>query len=283
MALSFVQTAEDVRQAKALIHAMGSQIPVVSKLERQSAVDNLDSILKETDMVMVARGDLGVECPLPQLPALQKRIIKACNRLSKPVIVATQMLLSMVNSPVPTRAETTDVANAVLDGADCVMLSEETAMGNYPVETVGYMRRITSEAEEYLLANRHLTEPDPLSPPADFLAYTACLLAEKTNSRYLVSHTLSGSSARLLSARRPQQMIHSLSPNQFVVHALNFTWGVQPHMLAEETAVPHSVRVQRFIATEPMFAVGEDVVFTAGESSPGQDNPGTNLVKIYRK
>ena len=130
VAISYVQTAEDVREARALIAKSGRKVPVVVKLERQSAVDNLDEILKETDIVMVARGDLGVECPLPKLPALQKHIIKACNAASKPVIVATQMLLSMVNNPAPTRAETTDVANAVLDGADCVMMSEETAMGN---------------------------------------------------------------------------------------------------------------------------------------------------------
>ena len=155
VAISYVQTADDVREAKSLIAAAGRHVPVVVKLERQSAVDNLDEILQETDIVMVARGDLGVECPLPQLPALQKRIISACNKASKPVIVATQMLLSMVNSPAPTRAETTDVANAVLDGADCVMLSEETAMGNFPVETVRYMPK-ESPMNEKAAAGQHL-------------------------------------------------------------------------------------------------------------------------------
>ena len=124
VALSYVQTPEDILEAKAIIRKHGRNVPVVAKLERQTAVDRLDAILAVTDAVMVARGDLGVECPLPELPAMQKRIIKACNQASKPVIVATQMLLSMVNNPSPTRAETTDVANAVLDGADCLMLSE---------------------------------------------------------------------------------------------------------------------------------------------------------------
>src|SRR5690606_29560065 len=122
--LSYVQTPEDILTAKAIITEHGRNIPVVAKLERQNAVDRLDEILAVTDVVMVARVDLGVECPLPMLPAMQKRIIRACNRAAKLVIVATQMLLSMVNNPAPTRAETTDVANAVLDGADCVMLSE---------------------------------------------------------------------------------------------------------------------------------------------------------------
>lgn len=283
VAVSFVQTAEDIRQVKSLLRAAGRNLPVVAKLERQNAVENLDAILAETDMVMVARGDLGVECPLPVLPALQKRIIRACNLASKPVIVATQMLLSMVNSPAPTRAETTDVANAVLDGADCVMLSEETAMGNYPAETVAYMRQIATEAETYLLETRRLVEPEAHSGPPEFLAYAACLLAEKTGARALVAHSLSGASARLLSSCRPSQTIHALTPDTGVLHALNFTWGVRPHFVEEDPEVSHLRRVQRYIATTPEFPVGEDVVITAGEPSPGQPRRGTNLVKIYRK
>ncbi len=283
VAVSFVQTAEDIRQVKALLREARSRIPVVAKLERQNAVDNLAAILAETDMVMVARGDLGVECPLPELPALQKRIIRACNLASKPVIVATQMLLSMVNSPAPTRAETTDVANAVLDGADCVMLSEETAMGNYPVETVAYMRRIAAAAEAYLLENRDLVEPEAKSGPPEFLAYAACLLAEKTGANALVAHSMSGASARLLSACRPGQTVHALTPDPVVLRALNFSWGVQPHSVAEDPEVSHLLRVERFIASSPLFPLGEDVVITAGEPSPGRPSRGTNLVKIYRK
>ena len=213
VAISYVQTADDVREAKQLIAASGRRVPVVVKLERQSAVDNLDEILKETDVIMVARGDLGVECPLPLLPALQKRIIRACNAISKPVIVATQMLLSMVNSPAPTRAETTDVANAVLDGADCVMLSEETAMGNFPVETVQYMRKITDEAEKLLVDDRKLEEPAANKGIPEFLAYSACLLAEKAHAKAIVSHSLSGASARQVSCRRPPQDIYALTPD----------------------------------------------------------------------
>ena len=140
VAISYVQTADDVRETKELIESCGRSVPVCVKLERQPAVINPDGSLAAAHIVLAARGELGVECPLPKLPAIQKHIIQACNRASQPVIVATQMLLSMVNSPAPTRAETTDVANAVLDGADCVMLSEETAMGSFPVETVKYKR-----------------------------------------------------------------------------------------------------------------------------------------------
>ena len=247
-----------------------------------SFVQSLDAILKEVDIVMVARGDLGIECPLPELPAMQKRIIRACNRAAKPVIVATQMLLSMVSSPSPTRAETTDVANAVLDGADCVMLSEETAMGNYPVETVQFMSEIASKAEELMAETRRIAEPEN-DGTAEFLAYAACLLAQKANAKSIVAHSLSGTSARLLSARRPVQTIHALTPDVTSLKALNFSWGVLPHQVGNDD-VGHLARAERFIASSSLFGLGEDVVITAGQPTSSSPQPrGTNLVKIYRK
>ncbi|MFT4302007.1 MAG: pyruvate kinase [Desulfovibrio sp.] len=285
VAISYVQTADDVREAKELIAAAGLKLPVVVKLERQSAVDNLAEILAETDVVMVARGDLGVECPLPLLPALQKRIISACNKASKPVIVATQMLLSMVNSPAPTRAETTDVANAVLDGADCVMLSEETAMGNFPVETVRYMRRITDEAEKLLLLNHRLEEPDADKGIPEFLAYSACLLADKAQAKAIVSHSLSGSSARQVSARRPPQQIYALTPDPVTVKALNFVWGVKPAFVSSpQDEESHLVRAEQFIHNSADFDPDDCAVITAGQVKGSSATPrGTNLVKIYWK
>lgn len=285
VAISYVQTADDVREAKELIAAAGKNVPVVVKLERQSAVDNLAEILHETDVVMVARGDLGVECPLPLLPALQKQIISACNKVSKPVIVATQMLLSMVNSPAPTRAETTDVANAVLDGADCVMLSEETAMGNFPVETVRYMRRITDEAERLLLLNRKLEEPDSDKGIPEFLAYSACLLANKASAKAIVSHSLSGSSARQVSARRPPQSIYALTPDPVSIKALNFVWGVKPVFVENPHEEPsHLIRAESFIHASPDFEPDDCAVITAGQVKGSSATPrGTNLVKIYWK
>ena len=283
VALSFVQSPEDIREAKAIIRSHSDRdIPVVAKLERRNAVDRLDAILKEVDIVMVARGDLGIECPLPELPAMQKRIIRACNRAAKPVIVATQMLLSMVSSPSPTRAETTDVANAVLDGADCVMLSEETAMGNYPVETVQFMSQITLKAEELMAETRRIAEPED-EGTAEFLAYAACLLAEKANAKSLVAHSLSGASARLLSARRPAQTIHALTPDVTSLKTLNFSWGVLPHQVGNDSA-GHLARAERFIASSSLFGVGGDVVTPAGQPTSSSPQPrGTNLVKIYRK
>ena len=286
VAISFVQTVEDVHQIKALLHSYGrDDIPVVAKLERQNAaVDNLDKIVAATDIVMVARGDLGVECPMPELPALQQHIIHTCNRAGKPVIVATQMLLSMVNTPVPTRAEVTDVANAVLDGADCVMLSDETAAGNYPIEAVRYMRRITDEAEKYMLATAKLEAPKDATDTSRFLAYTACLLARTENACAIVAHSVTGGAARMLAECRPAQTIYALTSNTVVEHALNFVWGVQPYFIpVGDSSISHLRRVQNFIATSSKFPLGQDVVITAGEYAPGEQKRRTNLVKIYHK
>ena len=286
VAISFVQTVEDVHQIKALLHSYGrDDIPVVAKLERQNAaVENLDAIVAATDIVMVARGDLGVECPMPELPALQKHIIHTCNRAGKPVIVATQMLLSMVNTPVPTRAEVTDVANAVLDGADCVMLSDETAAGSYPIEAVRYMRKITDEAEKYLLATRRLEPPKDETDTSRFLAYTACLLAKTENACAIVAHSVTGGAARMLAECRPGQTIYALTSNSVVEHALNFVWGVQHYFIpVSDSSISHLRRVQNFIATSSKFPMGQDVVITAGEYAPGEQKRRTNLVKIYHK
>ncbi len=284
VALSYVQTPEDVVEAKNIILAAGKSLPVVVKLERQGAVDRLDEILREADIVMVARGDLGVECPLPMLPAIQKRIIRECNKAAKPVIVATQMLLSMVNSPVPTRAETTDVANAVLDGADCVMLSEETAMGNFPVETVEYMREITKQAEKVLLERHELKEPDSTKGINEFLAYSSCVLAEKAEAVAIVSHSMSGSSARQIAACRPPQQIYGLTPEPEAAKALNFSWGVTPVLLINPNAAEgHTTRAENFIANNAKFHPEERIVITAGQPQKGSRSRGTNLVKVYWK
>jgi pyruvate kinase len=282
VALSFVQSPEDILEARALIKAAGRSIPICAKLERQNAVDRLDEILAVTDIIMVARGDLGIECPLPSLPTMQKRIIAACNKADKPVIVATQMLLSMVNNPAPTRAETTDVANAVLDGADCVMLSEETAMGNYPVEAVSYMAQITTEAEALLAERKRYALNDIPDSMPNFLAYAACLMADKDKAAAIVAHSLSGIAGRHLSAQRPTQPIYVLTPDALVLRRLNFSWGVIP-CLAEENMPGHLERAEFFVDTSPQFSTGSRIVITAGQQRYGDAPKGTNLIKIYIK
>jgi len=282
VALSYVQTPEDILEARAIIKGAGRNIPICAKLERQNAVDRLDEILAVADIIMVARGDLGIECPLPVLPTMQKRIISACNKANKPVIVATQMLLSMVNNPVPTRAETTDVANAVLDGADCVMLSEETAMGNYPVETVRFMSNITSEAETLLLERKQNSHTFSGEGAQNFLSYSACLLADNVNAVAIIPHSMSGSSGRSISAMRPRQPIIALTPDHTVLRYLNFSWGVTP-CLAEEHMPGHLERAEFFVESNDRFKKGDSVVITAGQMRYGESPVGTNLVKIYTK
>ncbi|EFL50575.1 pyruvate kinase [Solidesulfovibrio fructosivorans JJ]] len=283
LAISFVQNAEDVAMTKEEIKKHGVWVPVVSKLERQNAVENLDAILKLTDAVMVARGDLGLECPIPELPILQKKIIRACRHAQRPVIVATQMLLSMVKNPIPTRAESTDVANAILDGADCVMLSEETAVGDHVVETVKVMRQISDNALKYYLERI----PSPYAPkreknPGKFVAYSACLIADNMEADAIVCHSVSGTNVRLTSSRRPRQSIYGVTPDSRVMHFLNFAWGVHPRLL-EATSGDHMARVEAFVQNCPDIKPGDPVVITAGRPTPGNDMPGTNEIKIYYK
>ncbi|MBT8762743.1 pyruvate kinase [Desulfohalobiaceae bacterium Ax17] len=282
VALSFVQGPEDIASAKAVIDKQGRWVPVIAKLERQVAVERLPEILNIADGIMVARGDLGLECPLSSLPTLQKKIIKACNQAAKPVIVATQMLLSMVTNPMPTRAETTDIANAILDGADCLMLSEETAIGRYPVEAVEYMREIALEAEKLFFEQRTGSIEPKQKGAENFLAYVACQLAEKISAKALVAHTNSGATARLISAGRPSQPIFGLTPSSNVLKYMNFSWGVNPIKIGDEPH-DHLQRTQKFVEESSSFNPGDKIVITAGHPKPGQENSPTNLLKIYCK
>lgn len=284
VAVSCVRSAADVREVRQYLAAGGRPVPLVVKLERRDALERLDDILPLADSIMVARGALAMDYPLPQLPTLQKRIIAACNRQAKPVIVATQMLLSMIGNPAPTRAETTDAANAVLDGADCVMLSEETALGRYPLESVRYMRRITDTAEDLLDGRPHQSIPAEDTGVPGFLAYSACRLAEQAQAQGIVAHTLSGASARLLSSCRPLRPIHALTPDIAVCRALNFSWGVHPVLMPALPGESHLRRSQRFIAESPLIASGRCVVITAGQQR-GAPSPagGVNLIKVYWK
>lgn len=288
VAISFVQTARDILDAKAIIRAEGRDVPVVAKLERQNAVQNLAEILAAADIIMVARGDLGVECPLQFLPGLQKKIIKACNKAAKPVIVATQMLLSMVNNPMPTRAETTDVANAVLDGADCVMLSEETAMGSYPVETVAFMGEIAANAES--LSNGEGIRKEEFTPgegATSFITYAACRLAEEIDADAMVAYSVSGVSARTLASRRPKRPAYVISPYAATLHTLNFSWGLVPCAI-ESDSNGHLEAVEEFVESSPLFQPGATVILTAGQARSGAGAGqasvvGANLMKVFTK
>jgi pyruvate kinase len=224
IALSFVRTAEDVTTVR-----KHTRLPLVAKIEKPQAVDNAEEIVRTADCVMVARGDLGIELPIEEVPMLQKRLLRLAGRLARPSITATQMLDSMVASSRPTRAEVADVANAILDGTDAVMLSQETAVGSYPVESIEMMASIAKHAEAsapYREWNEERVRRDARDP-AYTVAYMATAAARDLHLAALVVPTLSGRSARLISAHRPEVPIYALSPGRETVRRCGLMWGVQ--------------------------------------------------------
>jgi pyruvate kinase len=244
IALSFVRRKEDVVELRALLSRAGAQTPVVSKIEKPQALTNLRGILKVSWGVMVARGDLGVELPPEQVPMAQKRIIREAIRYGRPVITATQMLDSMTRNPRPTRAETSDVANAVLDGTDAVMLSGETAAGRYPVESVQMMVRIIGATEssqpERQIQRRKKREIDTISRA---VIDAGCGVAHHLEAKAIVAFTESGRTALLTAQRRPDRQIIAFTPVPAVQQLLSFVWGVQPYHLAATDTVDHLVEL----------------------------------------
>ncbi len=267
VALSFVRRAADLDEVKR------SGIPVIAKIEKPEAVRNMEEIVRAADGVMVARGDLGVEIPIERVPVVQKRLIAMANRECKPVITATQMLRSMVSSPMPTRAEATDVANAVLDGTDAVMLSEETAMGEYPVQAVKVMERILLEAEPLLSPRREMLGPES----ADAIAHAACALAERVGAAALVVPTSSGYTARRIAGYRPRIPILVLSNSEVVRRRLSLVWGLE--VIAAPWFNETAPVLERFRdSIRGLVPAGSTVVVTAGWpfARPGT----TNLIHI---
>jgi pyruvate kinase len=245
VALSFVRSADDVEHVR-----RHTRLPLVAKIEKPQAVDNAEEIIRAADTVMVARGDLGIELPIEDVPIVQKQLLRIAGRLARPSITATQMLDSMVSSSRPTRAEATDVANAILDGTDAVMLSQETAVGAYPIEAVEMMASIAERTEgvlPYSEWNESRVRRDARDP-AYTIAYSACAAARDLGLAALVVPTLSGRSARLISAHRPSVPIYCLSPGRETVRRCNFMWGVQAasirrHEVTEELIADSARRV----------------------------------------
>ena len=233
IALSFVRKAEDIRYLRSAIAEMGitESIPgIIAKMEKPDAVKNMDEIIEEADALMVARGDLGVELPLQEVPLVQKKLIRKCNQLSKPIIVATQMMEGMINNIRPTRAEVNDVANSVLDGADAVMLSGETSVGLYPVEVVETMQKIIGEVEqtEDIYNKPHIANcADKERVISDSVLSAACSLAIESNANAIIAMTITGYSAQRISSQRPKQDIFIFTGNDFLLCKLNLVWGIK--------------------------------------------------------
>ena len=280
VALSFVRVVEDIHEIKALIAEQGRQTPVIAKIEKHEALDHIDALVDAADAIMVARGDLGVEIPLENVPNIQKMIINKANRRGRPVIIATQMLRSMVDAPRPTRAEAADVANGVLDGADAVMLSEETAVGSYPVEAVQFMANIARAAEERFPYQRYLKMIRNLDI-SQSVAAAACNLADNLNAAAIVATTRSGATARHVARFRPRGRIIALSPSEKTVRRLAMCWGCIPCYLGltDDTDEMIEKAAQSVLQTGHVKA-GDVVVITGGR--PMYAAGTTNMLWVKR-
>jgi pyruvate kinase len=280
VALSFVRRAEDILDVRRRIHLAGSTTPIVAKIERHEALTQIDRIIEVSDAVMVARGDLGIDIALEAVPGVQKTIVRQANIAGKPVIIATQMLRSMVDAPRPTRAEATDVANAVLDGADAVMLSEETASGSYPVEAVRYMARIAESAETNY-PHRYYMERIRPGGVSQTVAYAACVTAERLDAAAIVATTRSGATAMHIARFRPRPRIIALSPDAETVHRLTLVWGCAPFFLsiAEDTDEMIESAAASALDTGEV-APGDLVVITGGR--PIYEAGTTNMLWVKR-
>lgn len=278
VALSFVRSARDVEQARALV-AKGTLL--IAKIEKPQAVAELDAIARVSDGVMVARGDLGVEMPLERLPTIQKDAVALVNAVGGVAIVATEMLESMVHNPRPTRAEVSDVANAVLDGADAVMLSGETAVGRYPVEAVATMRRIVEETERYgTLRIRHPAPQEETEIPAG-IAAAAAAAARQMKAQLIVAYTESGNTARLVSEFRPDARILGLTPSAATGRRMALYWGVTPQIVGRLHSTDAMVRqVKRLCAEQKLCERGAPVVIVAGV--PLNQSGKTNTMTVHQ-
>lgn len=282
IAASFVRTSLDVLAVRKVLEENNSDILIIAKIENHQGVENIDDIIKVADGVMVARGDMGVEIPTEEVPLIQKMIIQKCNRAGKPVITATQMLDSMINNPRPTRAEATDVANAIFDGTDAVMLSGETASGKHPAEAVHMMDKISVRTEralgfEELLGRKEIA---PMRTVTDAISHATCTTALDLGATAIITLTKSGHAARMVSKYRPKARIIAATPKMDVVRKLSLVWGVMPLLLMETSGTDEMIAAAIEVSlTAGYIKSGDLVIITAGVpvGVPGT----TNLLKVH--
>lgn len=281
LALSFVQSVHDVRQLKAYLDSQEAEIPVIAKIERKNALDDIENIVQEAYGVMVARGDLALEMSIQEVPIAQKRIIAACRRAAIPVITATQMLESMEHMHKPTRAEATDVANAILDGTDALMLSGETAIGDYPDETIAMMSSIAMHTEQAWITDQ-LSGPAELPPPKGIdanIAYVSNIATRALSAKTIIIHTTTGGTAQRVACHRPQIPVIALSSHQQARRRLALTWGVESILVDPLQDTEHMVEVAFQLAVEHGIAAPGDIIaVTAG--TPFGVAGRTNMLKI---
>ena len=283
VALSFVRNPDDIHQLRSILKEKGSNAKIIAKIEKPEAIEHIREIILASDAIMVARGDLGVELPVEQIPMIQKNIIRKCIHRAKPVIIATQMMESMIDRVKPNRSEITDVANAVLEGADAVMLSGETAMGNHPSLVVETMSKIIAEVEkEEIVYNKNLI-PQPHSPSflSDALCYNACKIADDVNANAIIGMTQSGFTGFMLSSFRPKSRLYIFTKTQSLVNQLSLSWGVQAFYYDKENSLDEIINDQIEIIKSKGLLKEGDVVINTG-STPVKEHLPTNAIKISK-
>lgn len=281
VALSFVRNVTDIVELKEIIHSKGKKTRVIAKIEKPEAVREIDKILEVTDGVMVARGDLGVELPMEEVPLLQKMIVTKCINAGKPVIIATQMMESMITSYTPTRAEVNDVANAVLDGADAVMLSAETSVGKYPVKVIEYMSRIIRQVEYHddIYYRDHEPELKTNTFITDSICYNACKLARQAGVKAIISLTHSGYTAYKLASHRPKAQIFIFTDNKSLLTALSLVWGVRGYYYNKYESTDQTITdLKDYLKTENLVRQDDLVINIA--SMPMKEKGRTNMMKL---
>jgi pyruvate kinase len=287
LALSYVRTADTVREWQSLIQLLGGthcEVGIVGKIETREAIDDFDNILECVDAAIVARGDLGVAIPVQEIPIHQKAIIRKCNRAGVPVITATQLLESMIDNPRPTRAETSDVANTILDGTDALLLSGETAVGRYPVRAVEMITKIAAIVEEQMSSGREdssFSEVKHHQPITDAISNATSAIARDLGARLIVVSTWSGYTARQVARERPTQPIVALTPNHATFRRLALTWGVIPALVPEQRSTDDALSTMEDTVLELGLAErGELIVVTGGLPLGGDGR--TNFIKVHR-
>jgi len=281
VAASFVKSANDIKKIRTVLKNEKSSMQIIAKIEHVKAVENLDEILEASDAVMIARGDLGVEVPASDVPLLQKTIIRKCLEQEKPVIVATQMLMSMTEHPRATRAEVSDVANAVEDGADAVMLSEETAVGKYPVKSVQFMAETIQKMETYLLGRLPEALKSSKNEIADIIAKNVWQAAKDSSAKFIIAHTSSGYTARKIAKFRPDIDILAFTDKEIVERQMNLIWGVRPFLARFYKHVDDMLcGSAEFLYKKGLVNEKDIVILSAGE--PVSVSGSTNMMEIRR-
>ena len=279
--LSFVRSVTDIVDLKDVIFKKKKHTRVIAKIEKPEAINEIDNIIDVTDAIMVARGDLGVELPMEQVPLLQKMIVQKCIQASKPVIIATQMMESMITSYTPTRAEVNDVANAVLDGADAVMLSAETSVGRYPVKVIEYMRRIITqiEADDRIYYREHEPELKTITYVTDSICHNACVMAKQANVKAIISITNSGYTAFKLSSHRPKAHVFIFTDNHTLLSTLSLVWGVRGFYYDKYESTDQTISDLKDFIKNNGFAQLDDLVINLA-SMPMNERGRTNMLKL---